>query len=72
MAQAVKSVSLVITFDIVASFQPTGDLDDGALIRKQNSFFQIVKSEFNGTALHSSRNIAYLLRLRTLIVRLVL
>ena len=29
-----------------------------ALIRKQNSFFQIVKSESNGTALHSSRNVA--------------
>ena len=30
MGQVVKSVTLAIAFDTVASFQPTGDLDDGA------------------------------------------
>ena len=37
---AVKSVTLAIAFDTVASFQPTGDLDDGARSEeKKNSRF---------------------------------
>ena len=40
MGQAVKSVTLAIAFDTVASFQPTGDLDDGAHSEeKKNSRF---------------------------------
>ena len=40
MLQAVKSVTLGIAFDTVASFQPTGDLDDGARSEeKKNSRF---------------------------------
>ena len=38
--QAVESVTLAIAFDTVASFQPTGDLDDGARSEeKKNSRF---------------------------------
>ena len=56
MGQAVKSVTLAIAFDTVASFQPTGDLDNGARSEEKKN----------------SRFVVYLLRLRTSIVRLVL
>ena len=40
MGQVVKSVTLAIAFDTVASFQPTGHLDDGARSEeKKNSRF---------------------------------
>ena len=40
MGQAVRSVTLAIAFDTVASFQPTGDLDDGDRSEeKKNSRF---------------------------------
>ena len=45
-AQAVKSVTLAIAFDTVASFQPTGDLDDGARSEeKKNSRFPRILEE---------------------------
>ena len=40
MGQVVKSVTLAIAFDTVASFQPTGDLDGARSEEKKTHAFQ--------------------------------